>query len=143
MDELVIATREKVRGYLREIYDTDVQEIDDRFVVREGSAIVQVVVRGWHKEDTAVECFAYVVQDAKITPELMSFLLRKNASLHFGAFSLIFDDTIMFSHAIAGSNMNMNEFRASVHTVARIADYFDEEIVRMAGGKKALEVVTL
>jgi hypothetical protein len=39
----------------------------------------------------------------------MQFLLRKNAELHFGAFGLLFDNTIVFQHSIAGSNVDGNE----------------------------------
>jgi hypothetical protein len=56
----------------------------------------------------------------------MEFLLRKNATLHFGAFGLAFDRTLVFSHSIAGRNLDYNELRATVETVGAIADYYDD-----------------
>lgn len=34
----------------------------------------------------------------------------------------------------------MNELVTTIHSVAIIADYYDDEIVRMAGGKRAIDV---
>ncbi|HNM14252.1 MAG TPA: YbjN domain-containing protein, partial [bacterium] len=85
--------------------------------------------------------FAYVVQDARLTDELMKFLLRENATLHFGSFGLSFDGTIIFGHSLAGANLDENEFSASIKSVARIADHYDNKIVEMAGGMTAREAM--
>ena len=69
------------------------------------------------------------------------FLLRKNAELHIGGFGLLFDDTIVFQHSIAGTNLDANELVTSVNTVAVIADYYDDEIVERSGGKRATDIV--
>jgi hypothetical protein len=77
---------------------------------------------------------ANLVSGAMISNDLMQFLLRKNAELHFGAFGLLFDNTIVFQHSIAGSNVDGNELVTSVDAVAIVADHYDSEIISIAGG---------
>jgi len=137
MSDLLSLTREKVRGYLQLIYGDKFIELDDRFIVSEGSARIMIVPRPWHEDDTVVECMAYLVAGAEITNDLMLYLLRKNATGHFGAFGITFDNTIVFSHSVAGKNLDKNEFEASLRTVAIIADYFDDEIRKNYGGVRA------
>jgi hypothetical protein len=86
-----------------------------------------------------VEVTAQVVTGATMSSDLMHFLLRKNAELHFGSFSLLFDDTIMYSYSLAGSTLDAHELEAAVTSVAVIADHYDDEIVAMAGGKRAAD----
>jgi hypothetical protein len=105
-----------------------------------GSTQVMVVVREFTNDDVIIECMANVVTGATISPELMRFLLRKNAEIHFGAFGLLFDDTIVFSHALNGANMNSNELLTALHAVSVIADHYDDEIVAMAGGHRAADL---
>jgi len=105
-----------------------------------GSTQVMVVVREFTDDDVVIECIANVVTGATISPELMRFLLRKNAEIHFGAFGLLFDDTIVFSHALNGVNMDSNELLTALHAVSVIADHYDDEIVAMAGGHRAADL---
>jgi hypothetical protein len=143
MADIVKSTRNKVRTYLKTVfgkhYKDIVLEIDDVFVVRRGSAAVHVSVRPMGKTDTLVQAMAYVVQGAKITPRLLNYLMRLNAINQIGAFGLIFDDTITFSHAIAGAHLDANELRKTIGTVAYVADETDDEIRRLAGGKRAVD----
>ena len=133
-------TQTKVRKYLKEIYGrnykTIVQEIDDRFIIRRGSAAVHVYVRPLSKDDCFVHTMAYVVQGAKIGPKVMNHLLRQNATMPMGSYGLLFDDTITFGHTITGANLDQNELRTTVGTVAFIADETDDEIMKMAGGMR-------
>lgn len=105
-----------------------------------GSTQVMVVVREFTDDDVVIECIANVVTGATISPELMRFLLRKNAEIHFGAFGLLFDDTIVFSHALNGAHMDSNELLTALHAVSVIADHYDDEIVAMAGGHRAADL---
>jgi len=139
MTQLIDQVNDKVRGFLQELYADRFQEIEGRFLVPEGSAMVQVIVRPWKDDDVMVECLSYVVEDATVSPDLMRFLLRRNATIHFGAFGLLYDDTVIFSHSIAGANMNKNEFEASLRTVAMIADHYDDEIIGIGGGKRSVD----
>jgi hypothetical protein len=99
-----------------------------------------IIIRPFTDSDSCIECISQVVTDAKISTELMKFLLRKNAELHFGSFGLLFDDTITFSHSITGKNLDPNELMTTLNSVVTISDYYDDIIVGMAGGKRAVDL---
>ena len=139
-EDIVQVVQKKVENYLGDLFGDEFQKFDEgRFTAPEGSTIVQVVVRPWHEKDAIVESSCHVVYGAEITEDLMYYLLRENAKMHFGAFSLNFDDTILFGHSIAGANLDPNELEATIRTVARVSDYYDDEIIEIAGGKTAQE----
>lgn len=141
-EDLMTRVQGRVEGYLKKLFKSHYEKTDDgRFLVYHGSTIVQTVLRPWHADDVMVESFAYVVQDSNLSPELLKFLLRENAVIHFGSFGLGFDGTIIFSHSLAGANLDENEFNASIRSVAKIADYYDNKIVEMAGGMTAREAM--
>lgn len=142
-EQLLQAVGNKVETYIKRLYKGHYERHDDgRFLCFEGSTCVQTVIRPWHEDDVVVESFSYVVQGATIDENLCKFLLRENAVIHFGAFGLTFDGTILFSNSLAGANLDENEFRASIKSVARIADYYDNKIVSMAGGMTAREAMS-
>lgn len=141
-EQLMMKVQNKVEGFLKKMYKSTFEKHEDgRFLVFEGTTAIQTVIRPWHENDVVVESFSYVVQNANIDDNLMKFLLRENAVIHFGAFGLTFDGTIIFNHSLAGANLDENEFTASIKSVARIADYYDERIVQMAGGMTAREAM--
>lgn len=139
--EKIDATIEKVDSILKKNFKDYISFGDGSFTITRGSSQVMIVVRPFRQGETFVEFIANIVTGAKITPDLMKFLLRKNAELHFGTFGLLFDDTISFSHSIIGTNLDENEFITSLKTVAFFADYFDDMLVEMAGGKRAADMV--
>lgn len=142
-EQLLQAVGNKVETYIKRLYKGNYERHDDgRFLCFEGSTCVQTVIRPWHEDDVVVESFSYVVQGATLDENLCKFLLRENAVIHFGAFGLTFDGTILFSNSLAGANLDENEFRASIKSVARIADYYDNKIVGMAGGMTAREAMS-
>jgi hypothetical protein len=138
--DIVKTTEKKVKDYLKMMFKKNFQEFDGRFILTEGSAIIQIIVRPWYDNDSVVDIFSYVVEGANITPDLTNFLLRKNATLHFGAFGLTFDNSIVFTHSLAGANLDLNELKSALMMVATISDYYDDEIVKIAGGKRGIDV---
>ncbi len=138
-ESLVTATRDRVAQALRDRYPSAEDFGDGSYTLSHGSSSVIIVVRPYTETDTMVEVTAQVVTGATMSSDLMHFLLRKNAELHFGSFSLLFDDTIMYSYSLAGSTLDANELEAAVTSVAVIADHYDDEIVAMAGGKRAAD----
>ena len=138
--DVVEKTTITVRAYLNKLFKKNYQEMDGRFILTEGSAVIQIVIRPWYDNDAVVDMFSYVVEGANISPEITNFLLRKNATLHFGAFGLTFDNTIMFSYSLAGMNLDLNELKAALKMVAAISDFYDDEIVKIAGGKRGIDV---
>ena len=138
--ELINQTIEKVENILITHLPDYLNFGNGSFTIAFGSTQVMIIVRPFTSEDTSVECISNVVSGAHITNELMNFLLRKNAELHIGGFGLLFDDTIIYQHSIAGTNLDANELLTSIKAVAVIADYYDDEIVAMAGGKRAADL---
>ena len=126
LQELMDATRGKVREYLRAV-DPEFQEYESgMFTVQEGSAVVGITIRPWHDADVVVEFTSQLVNGATVNAETMRWLLQKNAELHFGAFGLLFDDTILYSHTIPGGCLDQATFDATTRMVAVIADHYGE-----------------
>lgn len=129
--ELINATNEKLVGYLRNNFP-EFQAFDTyTYTIIRGSAEVLITVRPYTENETAVEFMCNIVPEANITPDVMEYLLRKNAELHFGAFGLLFDNTIIYSYTLVGSNMDENEFATALNSVAIISDYYDDEIIKI------------
>jgi hypothetical protein len=133
--ELIDATAQKVESILKKNFSDYIAFENGSYTISRGSTQVIVVVRPFTESETCIECMAQVVSGARIDAELTSYLLRKNAELHFGAFGLLFDGTITFAHSITGTNVDENELATTVNAVAIIADHYDDEIVKMAGGQ--------
>lgn len=142
-NEVLLSTIQKVENFLKEKYPSYIKFDDNRYTITRGSTAVMILIRPYTEDDTIVEFVSNMVFGANISPELMNFLLRKNAELHFGAFGLLFDGTIVFTYSIAGKNLDENEFVTALNSVAIIADYYDNEIIAMAGGKTAMETLEL
>ncbi len=138
--ELINQTIEKVENILKTHYPDYLNFGNGSFTISYGSTQVMIIIRPFTSEDTSVECISNVVSGAMISNELMNFLLRKNAELHIGGFGLLFDDTVIYQHSIAGSNIDANELLTSIKAVAIISDHYDDEIVAMAGGKRAADL---
>lgn len=138
--EVINAAIVKVETILKDNFDDYLSFGDGSFTLKRGSTQIMIVVRAFADDETCIECISNVVTGAKITPDLMYFLLRKNAELHYGAFGLLFDDTITFSHSIFGKNLDSNELINTMNSVAVIADYYDDIIVDLAGGKRAQDL---
>jgi hypothetical protein len=143
MPDIISVTRKKVKSLLKEIYGKNyvriVHQVDSDFVIMRGSAAVHVSFKSMSKIDCIITARSYVVQGAKITPKLLSLLMQWNASNLIGAFGLLFDDTITFSHSIAGAHIDKNELRTTISTVAFVADEMDDKIRKIAGGFRAVD----
>ena len=104
-----------------------------------GSALVEVLVFPWDKDDAVINTRSYVVVGAELKPELMRYLLEENAKMIFGAFGISPDSEILFEHSIVGSTCDMKELETSVKSVMEIADDYDDKSVDRWGGKRALD----
>ncbi len=132
--ELIDATSAKVKEILEANFPDYIDYENGSFTVQRGSATVLIVVRPFTDKETIVEMVSNLVNGANVTPELMSWLLRKTAELHFGGFGLLFDDTVSYSYALPAGNLDPSELKTAIESVAIIADHYDDEIVAMAGG---------
>ena len=138
--ELIQATSLKVDAFLAAKYPDFVKFDENTYTISVGSTQVMILVRPYTENETIVEFVSNIVYDANQSMDLLQFLLRKNSELHFGAFGMLFDGTITFSYSLSGSNLDENEFVTALDSVAIIADYYDDEIIAMAGGKRFMDV---
>ncbi len=134
--ELLDATRKRVGEILSAHFVDLIDFHDGSWAIPHGSTSVMVVVRPFTESDTVVEVLAQCVTGATMTVELATWLLRKNAELHFGGFGLLFDDTVVFTYALPGNALTTEELESAIASVAVIADHYDDEIVAMGGGKR-------
>ena len=139
-EALITEAQNAVRDVLAARFEDHIDFGDGTYAIPHGSSSVSIVVRPYTETDTIIELTAQVVSEGEVTPELMHWLLRKNAELHFGGFGLLFDDTIVFTYAISGTPIDANVLEAAITSVAVIADHYDDEIVKLAGGKRAAEL---
>lgn len=128
-DTLLRQTHDKVYTYLRQIFaEHELVKVDQLYSFTFGSVQIEIEVVSWHTEDVLVRIFSYVAEQAQVTKELTEELLRLNATTYFGSFGLTFDGSVVFSHSLAGANLDYNEFIAALQTVATIADDYDEKV---------------
>ena len=133
---------EKIAPWVKELFGGSVLRKPDHPIlgVMHGSAFAQVGVFSW-AGDAIVTTRAYVATGVEPTPDLMRFLLRENAGMHFGAFGLDDDGDVIFEHSIVGSTCDQKELEASVIAVVRTADDYDDKIVERWGGQRALDQI--
>lgn len=134
---------EKVAPWVNELFGGSVLRKPDKPVlgVMEGSAFAQVGVFPWGDDDAIIATRAYVVTGVDLTPELMRFLLHENGGMPFGAFGVDDEGDILFEHSIVGSACDRTELEASLTTVVRTADDYDDRIVERWGGQRALDQI--
>ncbi len=137
---IIDATKKNVGAIIAERFPQAVDFGDGSYAISYGSSSVIVVVRPYTESDTMVEVMSQIVTGANLTPEVLRWLLRKNAELHFGAFGLLFDDTIIFSYSLPGSKLDASELEAAITSVAIIGDHYDDELVAMAGGLRFVDL---
>lgn len=137
---LIDSTRERVAAVLSARFPNFIDFGDGSYAVPHGSSSIAVLVRPYTETDTMVELIAQIVSGADVTPDVMHWMLRKNAELHFGAFGLLFDNTIVYTYAIPGVHLDSEELESAITSVAVIADHYDDEIVNMAGGRRAQDL---
>ncbi|KAI9135165.1 T3SS (YopN, CesT) and YbjN peptide-binding chaperone 1 [Acaryochloris sp. CCMEE 5410] len=130
----------KVASWMDELFeDIPWEKLDDPgFGLFMGSAWVEVRVFPW-QEDSVINIRSTVVSGANMAADLQSHLLRENAEMRFGAFSVNDAGDILFEHTIVGSTCDPNELEASVHAVLAAADNYDDQIVQRWGGERALD----
>jgi len=111
----------------------------ESFTITKGSTQVMVKANNITDEHVVIDLISHVVKDANVDDRLKNFLLRANSELKFGAFGLLFDDTITFQHSILANDFSEVDLKSSINAVASVADYYDDIIVEKSGGKRALD----
>jgi hypothetical protein len=129
----------QVKTYLDELVE---EHFDDAghcdFYLKYGSTVLEISIDPFEEDDAVIEVLAFCVQGVEPTFELMHELLRLNADVPLGAFSLCGQD-IFFSHSFLGRRLRPEQLIASLDSVASIADLYGEKLVAKYGGETALE----
>ena len=129
----------QVKSYLDELVDEHFDDADHcDFYLKYGSTVLEISIESYEEDDAVVEVLAFCVQGVEPTFELMKDLLRLNAEVPLGAFSLVEND-VFFSHAFLGRRLRPEQLIASLDSVANTSDVYDEQIVARYGGETALE----
>lgn len=129
--ELIKSTHLKIQNYLKQLFhDDEIIHLDDLYSFSFGTVNVNIIVIPWHSEDVLVDVFSYIAEDVSLSNEELEEMLRLNATIPFGSFGLSMENSVKFSYALAGKNMDLNEFSAAVQNVAAIADQYDEMFVK-------------
>ncbi|MBL0332836.1 MAG: hypothetical protein IPP08_04140 [Chlorobiota bacterium] len=133
------SVEDKIRICLKEYFPDFNEFPGGAFTVSQGSAVISIFLRVWHEGDIAVTFTSQLVTGAVVDANLMEWLLKKNSEINFGAFGLLFDNTIVYSHTLPGMDLSDSELTSTLATMATIADFYDGVIVEMAGGKLGIE----
>src|SRR6185436_19953737 len=108
----------QVKTYLDELVD---EHFDDAshcdFYLKYGSTVLEISIDPYEEDDAVIEILAFCVQGVEPTFELMQELLRLNAEVPLGAFSLLEGD-IFYSHSFLGRRLRPEQLIASLDSVA-------------------------
>jgi hypothetical protein len=129
----------QVKSYLDELVDEHFDDVDHcDFYLKYGSTVLEISIHPYEEDDAVIDVLAFCVQGVEPTFECMQELLKLNAQVPLGAFSMVGQD-IFFSHAFLGRRLRGEQLIASLDCVASIADDYDEQLVEKYGGETALE----
>lgn len=122
-----------------ELQSGAIQRYEDQpaFFARGGSAGIRISILPYGDDEAVINVCGWVVKGAKVSPELMQFLLSTNRDLYFGAFGLdAKNDFVTFEHSIIGSTCDKKELYTSMQAVISTADKYDDAIVEKFGGAR-------
>jgi hypothetical protein len=132
---------DKVAQILRDEFGKTATARDDSpsFVLRSGSAYVQVTVTPINEQYTTVRAHSWVVTGVENTPELLQYLLKENLNMRFGGFGIDDVGDVCFTHAILGETLESPTLMYTLMGVASVADDYDDKIVGRFGGQRAVD----
>ena len=129
----------QVKTYLDELVEEHFDDADHcDFYLKYGSTVLEISIDPYEEDDAVIEVLAFCVQGVEQTFELMAELLKLNAEVPLGAFSMDGKD-IFFSHSFLGRRLQPEQLIASLDIVANVSDEYDEQIVAAFGGETAIE----
>jgi len=132
---------DKVAQILRDEFGKTATAREDNpsFVLRNGSAYVQVTVTPINEQYTTVRAHSWVVTGVENTPELLQYLLKENLNMRFGAFGIDDVGDVCFTHAVLGETLESPTLMYTLMGVASVADDYDDKIVGRFGGQRAVD----
>lgn len=129
----------QVKAYLDELVDEhfdDAEHCD--FYLKYGSTVLEISIDPYQEDDAVIEVLAFCVQGVEPSFELMQELLRVNAEVPLGAFSMV-GEGVFFSHSFLGRRLRPEQLIASLDIVANVSDEYDEKLVSKYGGETAID----
>jgi hypothetical protein len=129
----------QVKSYLDELVDEhfdDAEHCD--FYLKYGSTVLEISIDPYQEDDAVIEVLAFCVQGVEPSFELMADLLKVNAEVPLGAFSMAGED-VFFSHSFLGRRLRPEQLIASLDIVANVSDEYGEKLVSKYGGETAID----
>lgn len=108
------------------------------YYLKYGTTLLEIAIVPYLEDNAVIKVRAFCVQGVESTSELMTELLRLNAQIPLGSFSLV-DGNVYFEHGFLGRDLVAEQLVASLNSVATIADEYDEWIIDRWGGTTALD----
>lgn len=131
----------QVKAYLDELVD---EHFDDAthcdFYLKYGTTVLEISIDPYEEDDAVIEVLSFCVQNVEPSFELYEELLKVNACVPLGAFSVDGRD-IYYSHSFLGRRLRPEQLIASLDAVAAIADEYDDKLTVKYGGVTALEIL--
>src|SRR5437763_13514989 len=112
----------QVKSYLDELVDEhfdDAEHCD--FYLKYGSTVLEISIDPYQEDDAVIEVLAFCVQGVEPSFELMQELLRVNAEVPLGAFSMQ-GESVFFSHSFLGRRLRPAQLIPSLATGATVSD---------------------
>src|SRR6266513_4249649 len=106
-----------VKSHLDELVEEhfdDAEHCD--FYLKYGSTVLEISIEPYQEDDAVIEVLAFCVQGVEPSFELMQELLRINAEVTLGAFSMAGED-VFFSHSFLGRRLRPEQLIASLDVV--------------------------
>lgn len=114
-----------------------------QFVVKQGSTFVMLTVRPMHGGHAQVRCIAQLVKGVNMTPDLALELLKLNTQISFGAFGYSEGARLVLltNSLLGGETLDPEELRATLESLVRVADEYDDIIIAKYGGQRMTDLL--
>src|SRR3954453_22703476 len=100
-EEVYRAVKSHLDELVEEHFD-DAEHCD--FYLKYGSTVLEISIEPFEENDAVIDILAFCVQGVEPSFEMMQELLRLNAEVPLGAFSLVGHD-VFFSHSVLGRRL--------------------------------------
>jgi hypothetical protein len=115
---------------LREAFGELVREAPEEpaFFVPSGRIGVRVEVEAVSDQNVLIECYSWVAQGLPIDGRVCEFLVRRNASLRFGALCVDGEGSIFLRHALFAEQLQEPVLSRLIQLLGSTADTIDDEL---------------
>ena len=128
-----------MKSYLDELVDEhfdDAEHCD--FYLKYGSTVLEISIDPYQEDDAVIEVLAFCVQGVEPSFELMQELLRLNAEVPLGAFSMVGERHLLLA-LFLGRRLRPEQLIASLDIVANVSDEYDESSSRSTAARPRID----